>query len=172
MTLTTTRLHRIGHDVSRSLPWVVSGSFVLTTVLWFVSSFYWFGINFTPSLPYTLLVIDKRAAVGHQDLVAFPYAGHALAGRVAGITMLKRVVGMPADSILVDRRNVSVAGHYVGHALFKTSTGEPLVPVSPGVVPDGFLFVAGDHPMSFDSRYREFGFVDQSHVIGKAIAVF
>ena len=34
---------------------------------------------------------------------------------------------------------------------------------------EGYVFVAGDHPKSFDSRYDEFGLVNIENIQGRAI---
>ena len=51
----------------------------------------------------------------------------------------------------------------------KTSDGKPLTPISATSISEGYVFVAGDHPNSFDSRYEEFGLVPIEKVWGKAI---
>jgi signal peptidase I len=56
--------------------------------------------------------------------------------------------------------------------LEKTSEGKPLTPLLATSVPEGYVFVAGDNPNSFDSRYEEFGLVPREKIWGKAIVVF
>jgi signal peptidase I len=53
--------------------------------------------------------------------------------------------------------------------LDRTTEGDPLTPLSAKVIPEGALFVLGDHPRSFDSRYEEFGLVKMENVWGKAV---
>ncbi|MDR2107641.1 MAG: S26 family signal peptidase [Holosporaceae bacterium] len=38
-------------------------------------------------------------------------------------------------------------------------------------MPEGYAFVAGSHQYSFDSRYKEFGFVDLKDIRGRAIGI-
>lgn len=40
------------------------------------------------------------------------------------------------------------------------------------IIPPGYVFVAGDNPNSFDSRYEEFGLVPMEKIWGKAIATW
>jgi signal peptidase I len=56
--------------------------------------------------------------------------------------------------------------------LEKTSEGKPLTPLLAISVPEDYVFVAGDNPNSFDSRYEEFGLVPREKIWGKAIVVF
>ena len=39
-------------------------------------------------------------------------------------------------------------------------------------VPDHHVAVTGDHDLSFDSRYEEFGFVSKDNIVGKAWHIF
>lgn len=58
-------------------------------------------------------------------------------------------------------------------ALLKTTReGNPLTPISIQIVPESYVFVAGDNPHSFDSRYEEFGLVPYEKIWGKAIWVW
>lgn len=103
----------------------------------------------------------------------------------------KRVLGLPGDLILKDKNTVvivpkiCVSKNPISKAdmpitsepvvlplLEKTSEGKPLTPLSATSVPEGYIFVAGDNPNSFDSRYEEFGLVPLEKIWGKAIAVF
>lgn len=103
----------------------------------------------------------------------------------------KRVLGLPGDLILKDKNKVTivpktlVSKTLVSKAIMPmtsepvvlplleiTSQGKPLTPISAEIVPEGYVFVAGDNLNSFDSRYEEFGLVPQEKIWGKAIAVF
>ena len=63
--------------------------------------------------------------------------------------------------------------------LKQTKEGNPLTPLSvkrfsegrnpEGIIPPGYVFVAGDNPNSFDSRYEEFGLVPMEKIWGKAV---
>lgn len=110
----------------------------------------------------------------------------------------KRVLGFPGDLILKDKNKVTivpktrVSKTLVPKALAsqdlmskaimpmtfepvalplleRTSEGKPLTPISAASVPEGYVFVAGDNPNSFDSRYEEFGLVPIEKIWGKAV---
>jgi len=86
--------------------------------------------------------------------------------------VIKRVVGVPGDTIEVRDRQVYVNGRDVGRAKSLTRTGEPLNPIQLQTIPDNHVFVAGEHIDSYDSRYAEFGLVPNYLLFGKAKAVF
>lgn len=71
----------------------------------------------------------------------------------------KKVKGIPGDRIKVSCGHVLVDGVDVGLLQPTTRYGDKLHPIAEGVVPEGYLFVSGSHPESFDSRYAEFGLV-------------
>lgn len=97
-----------------------------------------------------------------KDLKKWPYA--------------KRVLGIPGDHIFCKNSHITVIPQESFNLplLTQTRKGKPLTPLVPlkgmiRIIPEGYLFVAGDHLQSFDSRYEEFGLVPQEKVYGKAI---
>lgn len=79
----------------------------------------------------------------------------------------KRAIGFPGDSIIREK-NIIKIGSRILSLVEKTHEGQPLTPTTLHVVPEGYLFVAGDHPRSIDSRYEEFGVVKEENIWGKA----
>lgn len=118
--------------------------------------------NFGPGdiAPGKMVVFRIRATTAR----AFGYPPQALWGKI--------VAGMPGDRVSVDAGgNVTVGGRRVGRAKRRSSSGLPLTPVRDGLaVPEGFLFVAGTHEDSLDSRYRVFGLVEIARVVGVSFA--
>lgn len=53
--------------------------------------------------------------------------------------------------------------------LDRTTNGSLLTPLRATIVPEGYVFVAGDHLRSFDSRYEEFGLVPLEKIWGKGV---
>lgn len=86
-----------------------------------------------------------------------------------GRNFAKRVVGLPGDRIEIEGDQLHVAGHANLKVHVKSLSGKDLHPTKAHEIPEGYIFVAGDHDRSFDSRYQEFGLVPLAEVWGKAV---
>ncbi|MFZ4166263.1 signal peptidase I [Brevundimonas sp. SPF441] len=131
-----------------------------------VSARYGFGINVTESLPHWAFITDRSdKAVARGDLVEFvapptPYYPE-------GQRFVKRVAGVAGDRVETQARNFYVAGKLVGAAKERARSGEA-APIGPtGVIPEGRIFVVGDHVDSLDSRYAAIGWISADRIIGK-----
>ena len=127
------------------------------------------SFNASSSLPYEGFFCVKHLDVKRGDLVCL--RGHETA-YAPGAVLTKRLIGLPGDRILRKGRSVFVNDTFVGKLRPKTRDGRPLTPLQKGIIPQGFVFVGADHPRSFDSRYREFGLVDQNCIQGRCFGVF
>lgn len=116
------------------------------------------GINQTPSLPYKVFLTIKGFPYQKGDLVSIK--GHR-AHYTGNLSYVKRVEGIGGDQItpLVDLKR-------------ETREGKPLTPLTVSAVPEGYVFVRGDHKDSFDSRYEEFGLVLQEHIVGRTFPLW
>ncbi len=86
------------------------------------------------------------------------------------IPYMKRVVGLPGDSVAVDPgRRVFVRGDFTGIAKRHALDGRALETIGPGVIPPGRYYVHADHADSHDSRYREIGLVPRERIRGRAL---
>jgi signal peptidase I len=94
---------------------------------------------------------------------------------------IKRVVGLPGETIALTRKQVHINGtplseayvHYLFPASQSTdeSSHDVRTDYGPVTVPEGHLFVMGDNrDNSQDSRY--WGFLPMSYVKGKAVLVY
>lgn len=136
----------------------------LTTL--FISRFQ-FAINLTESLAGRIFLIDKSdKSVKPGELVAF--SSQNAAPIPDGITLIKRVAGVTGDRVSVENRFVFINGQPVAFAKPTSRTGEPLLPVNSGAIPEGFFFAVGEHPDSFDSRYSPPGLIPLNTVRGQA----
>ena len=111
-------------------------------------------------------VLPMMGAPGRGDLVLFdpPEAAGS------SIPFLKRVRGLPGDSVAVDsERRVFVRGEFIGIAKRRALDGRALEAIAPGVIPPGRYFVHADHADSHDSRYEEIGLVPRERIRGRAL---
>jgi signal peptidase I len=126
-------------------------------------------------LPDQYVLVDKLtprwAPYDRGDIVVFdPPESWASAG---GVPFIKRVIGLPGDRVELRDGRVYVNDVELDEDYIFEEDGvpQPTEPTPGGlsrwVVPDGGLFVMGDHRRdSADSR--SFGPVDVTHVIGRA----
>ena len=112
----------------------------------------------SPSIPYRLClqVYNMKPRVG--DICVFNYKGRKF---------LKYLVGTGGDSIKNINNNIYVGNSKVGYA----ETNNIITPVNNGIIPEGYVFVAGTHEKSFDSRYKEFGLVKIEDIRGRAFGL-
>src|SRR5207249_8846323 len=57
------------------------------------------GVNWTPSLPYHVVYIEKHVLVGRGDLVVFRFEGGEIANHLKGQRFFKRIAGVASDEI-------------------------------------------------------------------------
>lgn len=112
------------------------------------------------------VLVNKLAYVFHApergDVVVFHWPKDTTKD------LIKRVIGIPGDTIVITREIVQVNG---------VALKEPYIsmPANPSgqrlVVPPNDYFVLGDNrPVSDDSR--DWGYVPRSYIIGKAVLVY
>ncbi len=125
-----------------------------------------YNISMQPTLHEgNLLVVNKLAYKFGEpkrgDIIVFHYQGTVTEDYI------KRVIGLPGDTVRVDDGVVRVNGQAIT---------EPYIAEFPGYtgtwkVPEGELFVLGDN-RNHSSDSHDWGFVQQEWVVGKAIIVY
>jgi len=95
-----------------------------------------------------------------------------------GIFFLKRVIAVGGDTVEGKNKAIFVNGSllnesYIQHTQPIFAENEWMDNFGPTTIPAGKYFVLGDNrDVSLDSRSRDFGLVDESTIIGKALYVF
>lgn len=117
------------------------------------------------------LLVLKSSAFKRGDIVSLQ--GHT-PHYVGDHIFTKRLIGLPGDRIIRNKTHLTLKAQNGAVSttlplLTKTKEGDPLRPLSLDVIPEGYCFVIGDHPRSFDSRYEEFGLVKAEKIWGKSV---
>ena len=117
----------------------------------------------TPTLHDGEIVFSMKTSKFEEgDIIAFYYNNKIL---------VKRVVAGSGDWVNIDTKgNVFVNGELLEEPYLEAKTrGEPDIEF-PYQVPDGKLFVLGDHrETSADSRHTAVGCVTQEQIVGKIV---
>ncbi len=124
-----------------------------------------------PTLPYpTYLLVDHFAIkFGH------PYRGeiilfHAPPHTTTETPLLKRIVGMPGDTVMITGGHVYINGKVLKEPYLHGIVTEGNF--GPYHVPQGKYFVMGDNRNnSFDSRFWQNHYVPASDIVGRIDAV-
>ncbi|MCT4565023.1 MAG: signal peptidase I [Maledivibacter sp.] len=80
---------------------------------------------------------------------------------------VKRIIGLGEESIEIKGEAIYIDNDVLEETYISASIGDNF---SKRYIPNNYLFVLGDNrKVSIDSRYKEVGFVNQQHIIGKII---
>lgn len=124
------------------------------------------GFSMNPTLQNGEFVLVNRLAyqfgeVERGDIIVFRHP------KDPAQDLIKRIIGLPGDTILIDSGMVSVNG---------VSQDEPYIAAAPiytgeWQVPEGFLFVLGDNRNNSEDSHK-WGLLPMENVIGKAILIY
>jgi conjugal transfer pilin signal peptidase TrbI len=147
---------------------------LLAACYWLVTANYRLLPNASNSIGVSWFVVRIHEPVERGHFVAFRAPRNGI--YPDSLWWVKRVVGVGGD--LITRRDDTylVNGREVGVARRHGQTGRVMellaVPAGGRVLESHELFVLGDHPFSFDSRYAAIGVIDRSKTIGRAHAIY
>lgn len=153
----------------RKIYWMFSLSFL---TMWLIISQTRLMECLTDSLNNVHYVLFlKSNTIKRGDIVAIKAHREDHVGDLKKWPYSKRVLGIPGDHIIRNEGGITIIPQESNFLslLNKTSKGKPLNPISNTIIPEGYIFVAGDNPQSFDSRYEEFGLVPMEKVWGRGI---
>lgn len=155
------RYSRVLRSTIYSLVTVAAVAVLLTTLLMPVLQIY--GMSMTPSLTEGDIVVSVKSSDFKQgDVIAFYYNNKIL---------VKRIIAFPGDWVNIDDDgNVYVNEKLLDEPyLVEKALGECDIEL-PYQVPDGKIFVCGDHrSTSTDSRNSTVGCVSEEQIVGKIL---
>ncbi len=156
-------------DTLLKLRFWILGIVISLVIGWFLLSHTRLHLCLTPSLEgIRALLFFKTNNFSQNDIVFIQ--GHVykhLDVPLENQIFAKRIVGLPGDILIRDIDTIKIIKALP--LVQKTKEGHSLTPTQTQVVPEGHVFVAGDHPRSIDSRYEEFGLVPVEKIWGKAV---
>lgn len=119
--------------------------------------------NITESLPYKHFFIVKNSNVSKGDYILFDAPPSS---KYSGMKLVKQVAGVEGDQVLVEKNHVFINWIEVGVAKEHSKSGDVLIVTHELEIPPGKYYVATEHSDSYDSRYAEFGLIDEKNIIG------
>lgn len=147
---------------------------LVAACFWLIHANYRLLPNATRSIAKSWFVVRLHEPAGRGDFVAFRAPRNGIYPE--SLWWVKRVVGMEGDVITRNGDVYAINGREVAIAQRHGLTGrvlEPLeVPLGGRLIGASEVFVIGDHPYSFDSRYATVGLVDRSMILGRAYAIY
>ncbi len=108
----------------------------------------------TQSIPYSWCLQVYNSTPSKGRLCAFEFHGKRF---------VKYLEGIAGDEVENRSGDIYINGKFVG----RCSKSSNLSPIESTKIPDGYVFVAGSHEKSFDSRYVEFGLIKTSDLRGR-----
>lgn len=132
------------------------------------------SITMTPSLDKRVFFLSnpsQETKLKRGDYVMFTLSTRYI-NNGEPIRAIKKVGCAEGDTLTVKwERHYYCNNLYMGYAKEKSKKGEPVEAFSfNGKIPDNMLFVIGDSPDSYDSKY--FGFIRKEEVIKIAYPIF
>jgi len=138
------------------------------------------SVTLTPSVKHRVWWLSQDTSkVRHGQYVLFHLPSSNLKGMPVPETVvnrqdiraIKRVGCDEGEALSQKKRDFFCGDEFLGHAKETSQKGEPLTPfLFTGRIPAGKVFLVGDHPDSFDSRY--FGLVEKSNYLAWARPIF
>lgn len=125
--------------------------------------------NITQSLPYKHFFIIKTKNIKIGNYILFKAPKSSI---YSGMHLIKQVVAGYGDKITVKDRDVFINQKIICIAKTHAKTGRTLIITNIGKIPEGHYFVANAHTDSYDSRYLDFGLINEKDIIGVAFAMW
>lgn len=123
------------------------------------------ALNQSESLPQKVFLVLKGRKIHRESYLSFQndwFKG----------SLIKQVIGIEGDKIITDEQGEIWIARRVGKPLPHSKDGKILHPITPGIIPPGYVFTYAPHSRSFDSRYQEVGLVQVDKTLGLAIPLF
>ena len=139
-------------------------------IIWLLSPWYSIKINGVKSIKGTLFILDKTVMPKQGEIAYFyPPKGNLYP---ENMQFGKYIAGSSGDVVTIEDRHFFINGHSIGYAFSNATSGKPLEMSEPGVIPEGYYFMWGEHEQSYDSRYADIGWIDEGSIVGRLHRIF
>jgi signal peptidase I len=102
-------------------------------------------------------------------LIGKPLRGDIAIVRAEGKNLIKRVIGLPGESIAIRQNQVYINGGILGEEYLVEDMGG-YADYEEAIIPENSYFMMGDNrPVSLDSRYEEIGFIGKGDFVGRTL---
>lgn len=139
------------------------------------------SVTLTPSLNKRVFWMSENVKnIQRNDYVLFALDPSRLSADVSipdevrkgdKVQAMKRVACVSGDRLKVDGQDYFCNNTFIGRSKSLSIKEKKLTPfIYDGIVPAGQVFLVGDHPDSYDSRY--YGFIDRAMIQRHAFALF
>jgi type IV secretory pathway protease TraF len=147
--------------------YVVVISFILYLYAKFIG---YIGFTTSPSVPIHMFYVAKiYSGIDVGDYVELDFWGSQYYPEHE--KMVKKVACKEGMYLKVVGRDYYCNGVYLGRAKERDRYGKYVENFKyDGVIPEGYYFLLGTHPDSYDSRY--YGFAPRERVVGKVLFIF
>lgn len=146
---------------------------LLISMIVIVTQKYRMIFNLTHSLSQKIFFID----VGNRNLVKGDFIvtkNNYLPNIPHEFALIKEIAGIGDDIVTIRKNKLYIDNRYcciVKSIVVEWGTLHPLTE-STLVIPKDCFFVRGTSNNSFDSRFKEFGFICKNQILGKAYPLF
>lgn len=152
-------------ETKRLGPWLILAG--LATLIMWTSQYYTLEISTTPSVPYRIFLLKKGVLPKKYEWATFVAKNNGVYAPDTHFT--KQVIGTAGDTIRQENRQVFINSAWCCYAKTQSKTGEPLTLGKSGTLSRGQYFMHGPHQDSFDSRYKNIGWIHESQILGTAV---
>lgn len=142
---------------------------LLLPVAIYLTTKFGYAHNITESLPYKHFFIVRNSTASKGDYILFNAPETC---KYSEMKLVKEIVGVEGDQVLVEKDQVFINWVEVGIAKTHSKHGDVLTITQEQTIPKGKYYVATEYADSYDSRYAEFGLIDEKNIIGVAYPIW
>ena len=172
----------------RKFALTLTAAWIMVLGVYDLSRYYQFKWNASASMPQKLWLtnMDNRK-LNRGDYAVFKYHDYRMEDANDYELVIKKIAGIAGDEVIVSTWSQVLDGRLKAqqtkmvyevnnerYPVFARLSNFKLNPLTSKniKVPAGCYFLVGQHQPTLDSRYKEFGFLCESQIVGKSYPIF